>query len=53
MNPRPASRNAGRRLLPWHTFMLDDRGAQDSDYVYVQDIAIKTGYRTARSACCA
>jgi dipeptidyl aminopeptidase/acylaminoacyl peptidase len=42
------SRIAGRRLLPWHTYMLDDRGAQDSDYVYVQDIAIKTDYRTAR-----
>ena len=25
----------GRRLLPWHTFMLKQRGAQDSDHVYV------------------
>ncbi|WP_020653964.1 alpha/beta hydrolase family protein [Massilia niastensis] len=23
------------RLLPWHTFMLDQPGAQDSDWVYV------------------
>ncbi|KQV91436.1 hypothetical protein ASD15_01465 [Massilia sp. Root351] len=26
------------RLLPWHTFMLDDAGAQDSDWVYVADV---------------
>lgn len=25
-----------RRILPWHTFMLEQRGAQDSDAVYVQ-----------------
>lgn len=25
-----------RALLPWHTFMLDQRGAQDSEWVYVQ-----------------
>ena len=24
------------RMLPWHTFMLDQRGAQDSDAIYVQ-----------------
>ncbi|AKU23719.1 S9 family peptidase [Massilia sp. NR 4-1] len=26
-----------RTLLPWHTFMLEQTGAQDSDYVYVAD----------------
>ena len=25
------------KLLPWHTFMLPQKGAQDSDSVYVQD----------------
>lgn len=25
----------GRKLLPWHTFMLEQRGAQDSEYIYV------------------
>jgi dipeptidyl aminopeptidase/acylaminoacyl peptidase len=23
-----------KELLPWHTFMLDQRGAQDSDFIY-------------------
>ncbi|NNG25186.1 S9 family peptidase [Telluria aromaticivorans] len=27
--------NIDRRILPWHTFMLGQRGAQDSDKVYV------------------
>ncbi|KQW89349.1 hypothetical protein ASC94_22240 [Massilia sp. Root418] len=26
------------RMLPWHTFMLDGVGAQDSDWVYVADV---------------
>jgi dipeptidyl aminopeptidase/acylaminoacyl peptidase len=26
-----------RQILPWHTFMLDQVGAQDSDYVYAGD----------------
>jgi dipeptidyl aminopeptidase/acylaminoacyl peptidase len=26
-----------RELLPWNTYMLDEDGAQDSDYVYVID----------------
>jgi dipeptidyl aminopeptidase/acylaminoacyl peptidase len=26
-----------RELLPWHTYLLNDEGAQDSDYIYVQD----------------
>jgi dipeptidyl aminopeptidase/acylaminoacyl peptidase len=26
------------RMLPWHTFMLDQRGAQDSDNVYVNSV---------------
>lgn len=25
-----------RRILPWHTFMLDQPGAQDSDAIYVE-----------------
>ena len=28
---------ASRELLPWHTYLLNDDGAQDSDYIYVQD----------------
>jgi dipeptidyl aminopeptidase/acylaminoacyl peptidase len=39
----------GRRLLPWHTFMLPARGAQDSEYVYVRDLVFKTDDRTARA----
>ena len=31
------SSDDNRELLPWHTFMLDQAGAQDSDYVYVAD----------------
>ncbi|MYM69909.1 prolyl oligopeptidase family serine peptidase [Pseudoduganella sp. FT55W] len=31
------SSDDNRDLLPWHTFMLDQAGAQDSDYVYVAD----------------
>jgi len=27
--------NIGRNVLPWHTFMLGQRGAQDSEHVYV------------------
>ena len=32
----------GRRLLPWHTFMLKQAGAQDSDHVYVTSPVIDT-----------
>ena len=39
----------GRRLLPWHTFMLDQRGAQDSDFIYVQNLQWDTGYKKAKS----
>lgn len=28
---------SSRELLPWHTYLLNDDGAQDSDYIYVQD----------------
>ncbi|NVM78048.1 dipeptidyl aminopeptidase/acylaminoacyl peptidase [Duganella sp. SG902] len=31
------SSSTSRELLPWHTYLLDDDGAQDSDYIYVQD----------------
>ncbi|RZA32431.1 MAG: S9 family peptidase [Lysobacteraceae bacterium] len=27
-----------RKVLPWHTYMLDQKGAQDSDYVYVTSV---------------
>ena len=37
-----------RRLLPWHTYMLDQTGSQDSDYVYVQNMVLKTGARESR-----
>ena len=30
--------NIDRRILPWHTFMLGQRGAQDSDKVYVTSV---------------
>jgi len=39
---------AERRLLPWHTYMLPQRGAQDSEYVYVTNMVLKTDYRRAR-----
>ena len=32
----------GRRLLPWHTYMLGQRGAQDSDDVYVTSLVLDT-----------
>jgi dipeptidyl aminopeptidase/acylaminoacyl peptidase len=32
-----------RKILPWHTFMLDQRGAQNSDYVYVQNVEFLEG----------
>ena len=31
----PAGMGVNRRMLPWHTFMLGGRGAQDSEFVYV------------------
>jgi hypothetical protein len=33
----PAAAPPARELLPWHTYLLDQDGAQDSDYIYVQD----------------
>jgi dipeptidyl aminopeptidase/acylaminoacyl peptidase len=27
-----------RKLLPWHTFMLGQRGAEDSEFVYVESV---------------
>jgi dipeptidyl aminopeptidase/acylaminoacyl peptidase len=38
----------GVRLLPWHTFMLDGRGAQDSEYVYVRNVVWDVGYKKSR-----
>ena len=31
-----------RKILPWHTFMLDQEGAQDSEYVHVTSINLDT-----------
>ncbi|WUR13815.1 prolyl oligopeptidase family serine peptidase [[Empedobacter] haloabium] len=28
-------------MLPWHTYMMDETGKQDSDYVYVRDIGFR------------
>ncbi|WP_199539639.1 S9 family peptidase [Duganella sp. BJB476] len=35
------SGDSGRDMLPWHTFMLDQAGAQDSEEVYVSDAGIE------------
>lgn len=32
-----------RKVLPWHTFMLDQKGAQDSEYVYVTSVNLDGG----------
>ncbi|NVM78050.1 dipeptidyl aminopeptidase/acylaminoacyl peptidase [Duganella sp. SG902] len=37
------SSDDNRELLPWHTYMLDQPGAQDSDYVYVTDAGFSGG----------
>ncbi|HEX8606721.1 MAG TPA: prolyl oligopeptidase family serine peptidase [Pseudoduganella sp.] len=34
---------AAARLLPWHTYMLSQRGAQDSDTVYVRSASFEPG----------
>jgi dipeptidyl aminopeptidase/acylaminoacyl peptidase len=31
----PPGMGVNRRMLPWHTFMLGGRGAQDSEFIYV------------------
>lgn len=40
--PETGSRLPGRLLLPWNTYMLSQRGAQDSDYAYVQSVDFDT-----------
>ncbi|WP_373989160.1 prolyl oligopeptidase family serine peptidase [Duganella sp. BuS-21] len=35
-----------RDLLPWHTFMLDEVGAQNSDFVYVIDAGFSKDWGT-------
>jgi dipeptidyl aminopeptidase/acylaminoacyl peptidase len=30
-----ATASISRKLLPWHTFLLNQRGAQDSEFIYV------------------
>lgn len=32
-----------RKVLPWHTFMLGQEGAQDSEYVYVTSVNLDPG----------
>lgn len=39
-NRRVSQFESNKRLLPWHTFMLNQRGAQDSATVYVRDIHV-------------
>lgn len=39
-NPFIRSADDDQKLLPWHTFMLDADGAQDSDQVYVASVNI-------------
>ncbi|GGY45865.1 prolyl oligopeptidase [Pseudoduganella albidiflava] len=34
---------AAAKLLPWHTYMLPQRGAQDSDAVYVRSVSFEPG----------
>lgn len=34
---------ATARMLPWHTYMLSQRGAQDSDAVYVRSLSFEPG----------
>ncbi|GGX91921.1 prolyl oligopeptidase family serine peptidase [Massilia dura] len=34
---------AASKLLPWHTYMMPQRGAQDSDAVYVQSVNFAPG----------
>jgi dipeptidyl aminopeptidase/acylaminoacyl peptidase len=31
-----------RKLLPWHTYLLGQRGAQDSDFIYVENYEFDT-----------
>ena len=37
-----------RKLLPWNTYMLDQDGGQDSDYIYVTQPILDTGYHEVR-----
>ncbi|MEW6024704.1 MAG: alpha/beta fold hydrolase [Pseudomonadota bacterium] len=30
------SSRIGRRILPWHTYMMNERGAQDSEFIYAE-----------------
>jgi dipeptidyl aminopeptidase/acylaminoacyl peptidase len=39
------TRLPSRKLLPWYTFMLPQRGAEDSEYVYVQSVHFDALYR--------
>ena len=37
-----------RKLLPWNTYMLGQEGGQDSDYIYVVQPMLDTGYHEVR-----
>ncbi|KQQ87589.1 dipeptidyl aminopeptidase [Massilia sp. Leaf139] len=37
--------NIDRKILPWHTRMLETRGAQNSDFIYVQSADFKQNHR--------
>ncbi|MEH6434947.1 alpha/beta hydrolase family protein [Massilia sp. DD77] len=45
MAGRTEGEGKGRKLLPWHTFLLGQRGAQDSDYAYVSSIVLDTSQK--------
>jgi dipeptidyl aminopeptidase/acylaminoacyl peptidase len=38
---------SARPLLPWHTFMMGQKGAQDSEYVYVTSTVYGAPYQVA------
>jgi hypothetical protein len=44
---------ARRPLLPWHTFLMDDTGAQDTEFLYVTSPKFDNRDGCAPSTCCA
>ncbi|THC42918.1 S9 family peptidase [Massilia sp. Mn16-1_5] len=41
--PMSIGSHIAHKVLPWHTFMLDQRGAQNSDSVYVESVEFLEG----------
>ncbi|MGX4643313.1 alpha/beta hydrolase family protein [Massilia sp. SYSU DXS3249] len=37
---RETGSNFEKRILPWHTFMLDQAGAEDSEHIYVESLEL-------------